>query len=100
MVAGSIPAWSILLNIKSIAGPSKDKGKSKEQIETEEGKQEREWLVSLTVSKFKGAFHNGCSCFVYNWIDNNHGDSWLDQDAKESDSTSIPLIGECPGCWM
>jgi hypothetical protein len=33
------------------------------------------WLA-LTMSEFEGAFHGGSSgCFVYNWIDDAHGDS-------------------------
>jgi hypothetical protein len=68
--------------IESIAAPSKDKGKSKEQGEMEEGKPERAQSPSLTVSQYEGAFHNGDSAFVYNWIDDKHGDNWSDQDVK------------------
>jgi hypothetical protein len=32
-------------------------------------------LVSLTVSEFEGAFHQGDTAFVYDWIDDAHGDS-------------------------
>ena len=39
------------------------------------GKSEREWLVSLTISEFKSAFPGESSTFVYDWIDNVHGDS-------------------------
>jgi hypothetical protein len=39
------------------------------------GKSEREWLVSLTISKFESAFPGESSTFVYDWIDNAHGDS-------------------------
>jgi hypothetical protein len=41
----------------------------------DKGKSERAWLVSLTISKFEGAFHGGDSCFVYNWIDDEHSSS-------------------------
>jgi hypothetical protein len=67
-----------LVLIESMAGPSKDKGNAREQEEVNKGKPEKEQLVSLTVSGFGGAFHQGDSCFIYNWIDDNHGDSWLD----------------------
>jgi hypothetical protein len=41
----------------------------------DKGKLEREQLVSLTMSEFEGAFHGGSSCFVYDWINDEHGDS-------------------------
>ena len=41
----------------------------------DEGKSERAQSVSLTVSKYKGAFHGGSLAFVYDWIDDAHGDS-------------------------
>jgi hypothetical protein len=73
-----------LVPIESEAGPSRDKGKSKEQVEMEEGKPEKAQYQSLTVSKYEGEFHSGeDSAFVYNWIDNEHGDSWLDHNMKE-----------------
>ena len=50
------PPLRDLVLIKSVASPSKSKGKSKEQLEMEEGKVEREGSVSLTISKFEGAF--------------------------------------------
>jgi hypothetical protein len=64
-----------LIPIESSAGSSQDKGKGKAVEGMDEGKSEREWLVSLTVSEHEGAFHGGNSCFVYDWIDNAHGDS-------------------------
>jgi hypothetical protein len=68
------PLWD-LVPINSIAGPSKGKGRTKEEEATDKGKPEREQLVSLTVSEFEGVFHNGDSCFVYDWINDEHGDS-------------------------
>jgi hypothetical protein len=64
-----------LIPIGSSVGPSVDKGKGRAVELMDEGKPEREWLVSLTVSKFEGAFHGGSSAFVYDWIDDAHGDS-------------------------
>ena len=54
-----------------------DKGKGKEVVEAmEEGKSERERSPSLTISEYVGAFHQGeDSASIYNWIDDNHGDS-------------------------
>jgi hypothetical protein len=73
----------ILLN--TIASPSKDKGKSREQVEMEEGKVEKAQSPSLTVSKYEGVFQNRDSTFIYNWIDNKMGDSWSDLDIKETE---------------
>jgi hypothetical protein len=64
-----------LIPIESLEGPSWDKGKGKAVKVMDKGKSERGWLVSLTMSEFEGAFHGGSSCFVYNWIDDAHGDS-------------------------
>jgi hypothetical protein len=64
-----------LIPIKAVAGPSQDKGKGKAVDLMDEGKSKRERLVSLTVFKFEGAFHGGSSAFVYNWINDEHGDS-------------------------
>jgi hypothetical protein len=51
-----------LVPIELEAGPSQDKGKGQ--------------AMSLTVSEFKGAWHGGeSSSFIYNWIDDEHGDS-------------------------
>ena len=50
----------------------------------DEGKSERGHLVSLTISKYEGAFHGGSSCFVYDWIDDAHSDSSL-EGPRESD---------------
>jgi hypothetical protein len=44
----------------------------------DEGKSERERSVSLTVSEFEGAFHGRSSAFVYDWINDEHGDSSLE----------------------
>ena len=64
-----------LIPIKSLAGPSQDKGKGRAIEAMDKGKSERAHLVSLTVSEYKGVFHGGSSAFVYDWIDNAHGDS-------------------------
>jgi hypothetical protein len=64
-----------LIPIKSSAGPSQDKGKGRAIKAMDEGKSERGHLVSLTMSEYKGAFHGGSSAFVYDWIDDAHGDS-------------------------
>jgi hypothetical protein len=67
-----------LVLIESKAGPNQDKGKGKEQVEMDKGKPEKAQSPSLTISEYEGAFHNGDSAFVYNWIDDNHGDSFSD----------------------
>jgi hypothetical protein len=64
-----------LIPIELSAGPSWDKGKGRAVDEMDEGRSERGCAGSLTVSEFEGAFHNGDACFVYNWIDDEHGDS-------------------------
>jgi hypothetical protein len=74
-----------LVPIESITSPSQDKGKGREQVEMDEGKLEKARSPSLTVSEYDGVFYNGDSAFVYDWIDDNHRDSWLDRDVKESD---------------
>jgi hypothetical protein len=67
-----------LVPIESLAGLSKDKGKGRAVEVMDKGKSEGEWSVSLTVSKYKGTFHNGDRCFIYNWIDDEHGSSSLE----------------------
>jgi hypothetical protein len=64
-----------LIPIKSSAGPSQDKGKGRAVKAMDEGKSERGRSVSLTVSEYEGAFHGGSSAFIYNRIDNAHGNS-------------------------
>jgi hypothetical protein len=64
-----------LVPIESLAGLSKDKGNGKAVEAMDKGKSERERSVSLTMSKHEGTFHNRDSCFIYNWIDNEHSDS-------------------------
>jgi hypothetical protein len=64
-----------LIPIEPSAGPSQDKGKGRAVDQMDEGKSERERSVSLTASEFEGAFHGGSSAFVYDWIDDAHGDS-------------------------
>jgi hypothetical protein len=64
-----------LIPIESSAGPSRDKGKGKAINLMDEEKSKKERLVSLTVSEFEGAFHGGSLAFVYDWIDDEHGDS-------------------------
>ena len=41
----------------------------------DEGKSERACSVSLTISEYEGAFHGGSLAFVYDWIDDAHGNS-------------------------
>ena len=74
-----------LIPIESKAGLSQNKGKGKGEAEMDKGKPEKARSPSLTISKYMSAFHHGeDSAFVYNWIDDNHGDSFSDQDVKES----------------
>ena len=49
----------------------------------DKGKLERARSVSVTISEYKGVFHGGSSAFMYNWIDDAHGDSNL-EDPRES----------------
>ena len=74
-----------LIPIESLPGPSQDKGKGRAIEVMDEGKSERACLVSVIVSEYEGAFHGGSSAFVYDWIDNAHGDSNLEgpQDSIE-----------------
>jgi hypothetical protein len=66
----------VLVPIESSASPSQDKGKGRAIDLMDEGKLERERSVSLTISEFKGVWHGGeSSAFVYDWIDDAHGDS-------------------------
>jgi hypothetical protein len=51
----------------------------------EEGKVEKAQSPSLTISEHEGAFYDGDSAFIYNWIDDEHGDSWSDWDVKETE---------------
>ena len=64
-----------LIPIGSSAGPSQDKGKGRVIEAMDEGKSERARSVSLTISEYEGVFHGGSSAFVYDWIDDTHGDS-------------------------
>ena len=92
------PPLKELIPVKLSAGPSQDKGKGRAIEVMDEGKSERACLVSVTISKYEGAFHGGSPAFMYNWIDNTHGDSdpegpresiedqmmdWSHQDAVE-----------------
>jgi hypothetical protein len=74
-----------LIPIESSAGPSQDKGKGRAVKAMDEGKSERDRLVSLTVSEFEGVFHGGSLAFVYNWINNEHGDSSLEGPRESID---------------
>ena len=67
-----------LIPVDPPAGPSQDKGKGKAIEAMDEGQSEQAHSVSLTVSEFEGAFHGGSSAFVYDWIDDAHGDSSLE----------------------
>jgi hypothetical protein len=42
-------------------------------------------MSSLTVSEYEGAFHNGDSAFIHNWIDNETRDSHSQANIKESE---------------
>ena len=72
-----------LIPIESSAGPSQDKGKGRATEAMDEGKSERAHLVSVTISEYEGVFHGGSSAFVYDWIDNAHGNS-EPEDPRES----------------
>jgi hypothetical protein len=72
-----------LIPIGTKVGPSRDKGKGR-AIDMDEGKSERAQSVSLTMYEFAGVFHHDeDSAFVYNWINDEHGDSWSDWDVKD-----------------
>ena len=90
-----------LIPIEASAGPSQDKGKGRAIEAMDEGKSERACSVSLTISKYEGAFHGGSSAFVYDWIDDAHGDSspegswesiedWM-TDRSYQDATKEPI---------
>jgi hypothetical protein len=64
-----------LIPIESSASPNQDKGKGRAVDAMDEGKSERDCSVSLTISEFEGAFHGGSSVFMYDWINDEHGDS-------------------------
>jgi hypothetical protein len=51
----------------------------------DEGKLERGRSVSLTVSEYEGAFHGGSSAFMYDWIDDAHGNSSLEGPRESVD---------------
>ena len=75
-----------MVPIKAPVPTKVDKGKEKEVVEAmDEGKSEREQSPSLTISEYTMVFHQGeDSAFVYNWIDDKHGDSWSDiENAKD-----------------
>jgi hypothetical protein len=87
-----------LIPIESSAGPSQDKGKGRAIEAMDKGRSERGRSTSLTVLEFEGVFHQGDACFMYDWIDDAHGDSdpegpresiedwmtnWYYQDASE-----------------
>jgi hypothetical protein len=94
-----------LIPIELLAGPSQDNGKGKAVEAMDEGKSERGRLVSLTISEYKGAFHGGDSYFIYDWIDDAHGDSspegpresiddWL-TDKSYMDASKEPIEWSC-----
>jgi hypothetical protein len=90
-----------LIPIESSAGPSQDKGKGRAVDEVKGGSSDRGRAGSLTVSDYEGALHQGDTCFVYNWIDDEHGDSdpegpresiedWMtDQSYQDADEEPI-----------
>ena len=67
-----------LIPVELSVGSSRDKGKGRAIKAMDEGKLERAHSVSVTVSEYEGAFHGGSSAFIYDWIDNAHGDSNLE----------------------
>ena len=67
-----------LIPIELSTAPSQDKGKGRVIKVMDEGKSERAHSVSLTISEYKGVFHRGSSAFMYDWIDDAHGDSSLE----------------------
>jgi hypothetical protein len=88
-----------LVPIELSAGLTKDKRKGKAIEAMDKGKSERGRLVSLTVSKYEGVFHQGDSRFVYDWIDDEHGSSspkglketeWL-MDQSYHDASEEPI---------
>ena len=95
-----------LVPIDAMAGPSQDKGKGRAVEVMHQGKSERARSVSVTVSEYEGAFHGGSLAFVYNWIDDAHSDSDL-EDPRESvenwltdqsylDASEEPIKWSCP----
>ena len=90
-----------LIPIESSASPSQDKGKGRAVDKMDAGSSVKVHVVSLTASEFEGVFHQGDACFVYNWIDNEHGDSnpegpresiedWMtDQSYQDADEEPI-----------
>ena len=94
-----------LIPIKSMVGSSQNKGKGRAIEAMDKGKLERGRLVSVTVSKFEGVFHGGSSAFVYDWIDDAHGDNspegprdsiedWM-TDQLYQDATEEPIEQSC-----
>ena len=90
-----------LIPIESLFGPSQDKGKGRAIEAMDEGKSERARLVNVIISKYEGAFHGGSSAFMYDWIDDAHGDSnpegpqdsikdWM-TDQSYQDATEEPI---------
>ena len=65
-----------LIPIEAVAGPSKDKGKSREEKEMGKGAIKKVQSSSLTISEYEGAFHNRDGAFIYNWIDDETGDCY------------------------
>ena len=72
------PVLKDLIPVDPPVGPSQGKGKGRAIEDMDKGKSEQARSVSLTVSEFEGVFHGGSSAFVYDWIDNAHGDSSLE----------------------
>jgi hypothetical protein len=80
------PGVGYLVPIEAPVPQDKGKGKEKEINVMDEGKADQERSLSLTISEYAMAFHQGeDSAFVYNWIDDKHGDSWSDLDIKETE---------------
>jgi hypothetical protein len=68
------PLWDLIpINRRQVLVRTKER--EEPLMRWMKGSPERDRSVSLTISEFKGAFHGGSSAFVYDWIDDAHGDS-------------------------
>jgi hypothetical protein len=80
------PGVGYLVPIEAPIPQDKGKGKEKMIKAMDEGKSKKARSHSLTVSKYVTVFHQGeDSVFVYDWINDEHGDSRSDLDVKETE---------------
>ena len=89
-----------LIPIELSSGPSQDKGKGRAIEAMDEGKLERAWSVSVTISKYEGAFHGGSLAFIYNWIDDTHGDSSLEGPRCQNHSADDAVHAHAKGPFL